>query len=805
MGRGTPKSTLTERDLSYGVSGNPSEPKALVMGAEYGPANTLVSVNKVNDIKAIFGKPVIGKNEKTWMTAYRNLQYGADLYLVRGVKDDYTSSNANKFILAPSKTFLQVVISAVSGAFTIGETVTGGTSSATGTVVSVTATIMVVELLTGNFEFGETITGGTSSETATANSFLYYDDHKTYIENWNDFNYATCELIVTTASITAESGDTITQDVSGATGDIISISDIVDTANSLIVVNMGDTSVIFDATNNITTVGTPSQVNEPVIRWMNEDDVAIANHFSDNQVSMVYADYVGSLGNSIQFAYCSLNEYYKEKTYDGTNTFKSLFSSNPNPDLRYREEVISVITDASVAPPSENIGDRYLINGGASIHADWDGAEGIVEFDGTNWVSQTIALYDFTYSIKDRRYYKKTSVTPATEFNLENWEVFSSQFVVVAIDFNDYMEKFIVSSDENDFADNGESLFIDDYLEENSIIIKSRSRSRTSGIDIEFIYGYSPLVYLSNGKSEAPSLAELQGCVDVIFADEKTDIRLIGDNHDFNTNEDIQSLQNYISGKLGTAKSKFGVYTLPSDVINTNLVSDSMAVADAVTYIEGMTVESRCAIGDNWIRTYDPYNHKRYYVPFTGDYMGIISRTAIDVGLEKAPYGSRDNKGILISASKLLHLTTEGMRNILYDNRINSVFYMRDKGTLVWGHKTLYNKDTSAISRISGRRVLTRIEQDILGYLVDVNGENSNPDLWNEITMSVDGGYLSQKYDIGWMYGYVFQCDGDNNPPEAIDNFELFLDLGIQLYKSAEYITLRVKIFKNSVSIEEQM
>lgn len=64
------------------------------------------------------------------------------------------------------------ILSTVTGTFVVGETVTGGTSGATGTVKRLEGTtIMYITVLTSTFTSGETITGGTSSATAT----LTYD------------------------------------------------------------------------------------------------------------------------------------------------------------------------------------------------------------------------------------------------------------------------------------------------------------------------------------------------------------------------------------------------------------------------------------------------------------------------------------------------------------------------------------------------------------------------------------------------------------------------------------------------------
>lgn len=62
-----------------------------------------------------------------------------------------------------------VEISSLSGDFTVGETITGGTSTETATVVatSTEGDYVLVSSLSGDLTVGETITGGTSSETAT--------------------------------------------------------------------------------------------------------------------------------------------------------------------------------------------------------------------------------------------------------------------------------------------------------------------------------------------------------------------------------------------------------------------------------------------------------------------------------------------------------------------------------------------------------------------------------------------------------------------------------------------------------------
>lgn len=65
-----------------------------------------------------------------------------------------------------------IKISSASAAFTVGETITGGTSSETATVVAEhNGEYLIVSSPSGSFTDGETITGGTSSSTATVDAY----------------------------------------------------------------------------------------------------------------------------------------------------------------------------------------------------------------------------------------------------------------------------------------------------------------------------------------------------------------------------------------------------------------------------------------------------------------------------------------------------------------------------------------------------------------------------------------------------------------------------------------------------------
>ena len=70
-----------------------------------------------------------------------------------------------------------------SGSFTIGETITGGTSAATASVITKPdSTSMTITVPSGTFTSGETITGGTSAATTTTTAVVSLEDTQATID-----------------------------------------------------------------------------------------------------------------------------------------------------------------------------------------------------------------------------------------------------------------------------------------------------------------------------------------------------------------------------------------------------------------------------------------------------------------------------------------------------------------------------------------------------------------------------------------------------------------------------------------------
>ena len=97
---------------------------------------------------------------------------------------------------------LTVSVGSVSGTFSAGETITGGTSAATASITSVvSASSLAITVPSGTFAASETITGGTSAATATVSSAV-------------DFENVQSSIDILSAVIRTDSGTTSQSDIS---------------------------------------------------------------------------------------------------------------------------------------------------------------------------------------------------------------------------------------------------------------------------------------------------------------------------------------------------------------------------------------------------------------------------------------------------------------------------------------------------------------------------------------------------------------------------------------------------------------
>lgn len=137
--------------------------------------------------------------------------------------------------------------------------------------------------------------------------------------------------------------------------------------------------------------------------------------------------------------------------------------------------------------------------------------------------------------------------------------------------------------------------------------------------------------------------------------------------------------------------------------------------------------------------------------------------------------------------------TGQGIRDVLYTNKINPITFIPGVGITNYGNKTEASTP-SALDRINVARLVAflrgRLEEIGKTFVFEPNDQITR----NEITNAIDGLMIDLVAKRG-IYDYLIVCDESNNTPARIDRNELYVDIAIEPVKAVEfiYIPLRIK------------
>lgn len=140
----------------------------------------------------------------------------------------------------------------------------------------------------------------------------------------------------------------------------------------------------------------------------------------------------------------------------------------------------------------------------------------------------------------------------------------------------------------------------------------------------------------------------------------------------------------------------------------------------------------------------------------------------------------------------------QGLRDVLYTNRINPITVIPGSGIVNFGNKTTTGV-TSALDRINVARLVAflrrRLAEVADQYLFEPNDQITR----NSVKNVIDGLMIDLVAKRA-LYDYLVVCDLSNNTPDRIDRNELWIDIAIEPVKSVEFIYIPVRI-KNTGGI----
>lgn len=175
----------------------------------------------------------------------------------------------------------------------------------------------------------------------------------------------------------------------------------------------------------------------------------------------------------------------------------------------------------------------------------------------------------------------------------------------------------------------------------------------------------------------------------------------------------------------------------------------------------------------------------------------------------RAPAGT--TRGLITNATNVGYLTSEnefrsvllneGQRNVLYENNINPIAYIPNRGLMIYGQKTR-NSTASALDRINVARLINHMRYNLDNL--------SRPFLFQPHTFHTRDSiriaferYLASLVNLDAMYDFIVVCDETNNTPDRIDRNELWVDVAIQPVKAIEFIYIPIRIVNTGDDLSE--
>lgn len=135
---------------------------------------------------------------------------------------------------------------------------------------------------------------------------------------------------------------------------------------------------------------------------------------------------------------------------------------------------------------------------------------------------------------------------------------------------------------------------------------------------------------------------------------------------------------------------------------------------------------------------------------------------------------------------------TKAQRDVLYENNINPIANMPNRGLVVMGQKT--NAATaSALDRVNVARLIAKMKYDLQRLLEPFLFELNDPITRRSAQVTTER-YLAGLKSLRALFDYAVRCDESNNPPDVIDRNELFVDVAIKPAKAIEFIFVPITV-----------
>jgi len=135
---------------------------------------------------------------------------------------------------------------------------------------------------------------------------------------------------------------------------------------------------------------------------------------------------------------------------------------------------------------------------------------------------------------------------------------------------------------------------------------------------------------------------------------------------------------------------------------------------------------------------------------------------------------------------------TQGLRDVLYTNRVNPLTVLPGVGLVAYGQKTR-SPMTSAMDRVNVARLICYLRLVLDKVARPFIFEPNDTITRNQVKSAFEA-VLNDLVAKRGLYDYLVVCDDTNNTPDRIDRNELWIDIAIEPVKAIEFIYIPVRI-----------
>ena len=361
------------------------------------------------------------------------------------------------------------------------------------------------------------------------------------------------------------------------------------------------------------------------------------------------------------------------------------------------------------------------------------------------------------------------------------------------------LERHIVSLDIDKQDSSGNSLFIENYLLQNSAYIYGFVNSDNINLNPTSAFYFENPIQLVDGLSVK---ADLQKFVSVIsdLKEYKTyNFKYVVDSGFLTSNEYKKALIDLAESR----KTCIAIIGLDNSNISSVISgTKSNAISSIKQWYRDFGIRSTySAVAGEYKYKFNRYSGKYFWTHMADDLAGIN----IFSDENFSPYNSA--MGIEFGLVRDRNISRLGINydgdllDEVYKSGLNP-FVLDDEGIICFGNKTGHADNLSDYSSLHIRRLLIFLETNLMGLGKRIIGTNNDEFTRNRFIDGVSDMLDRVKANRG-LYDYLVICDETNNPSSVIDNKEFYGDIYIKPTKLSEFVRISVINVSNNLSFEE--